>query len=110
MPWLEKPDAPECGRVAGEPLQAADLHRGLQKRTVDTRSLAEDLGGTRTRTTATEDIRLEDRRRRGDLVAMKDLTNESRDVDVRRTGAGARSVETEKAARCFDSRFVNSQR
>ena len=38
---------------------------------------------------------------------VEDLADESRDVDMSRTGPRARGVETEQAARRLDARFVD---
>ena len=44
-----------------------------------------------------------------DFIVVEDLANESRDVDMRWAGPGARGVETKQAARRLDARLVDPQ-
>ena len=77
---------------------------------IDARPFAEDLGRAGAGATAAEDVGVEDRPGRADLVAMQDLADEPGDVDVRRAGPGARGVEAEQAARGLDPGLVDRQR
>ena len=59
------------GDVAGMALKAADLHRRLHQQPIDAGALAQNLGRTGTGATAAEDVGLEDRPGRADLVACR---------------------------------------
>ena len=96
--------------VAGESLQAAYLHWCLRKRTIDAGPLAKNFGRAGTGTAPSHDIRLENRSGCAELVAMHDLADEPRDVNVCGTGPGARRVIAKQAAHGLNPCFVNGQR
>ena len=107
---LEEPDAPVRRGVAGEPLEPADLHRRLRSASDRRRPPRRGPRSGRRGAAPAEDVGLEDRPGRADLVAVEDLADEPRDVDVRRAGPGARGVEAEQAARGLDPGLVARHR
>ena len=73
---------------------------------IDAGPFAEHLGRAGAGAAAAEDVGVEDRPGRPEVVAVEDLADELGDVDVRRAGPGARGVEAEEAARGLDQRLV----
>ncbi len=96
--------------VAGKALKAADLYRCFHEQGIDTSTFAEDFGRTGPGATAAENVGVENRPGRAELVAVQNLPDESWDVDVRWAGPGARGIETEQTARRLNPGLVDRKR
>ena len=108
-PGVKNSQRPRRRRRRRRALQSADLHRRLQQRVIDAGAFAEHFGRAGPGAAAAEDVGVENGLARP-RVAVQDLADELRDVDVRRAGAGAGGVEAVQAAGGLDERFVGSER
>ncbi len=97
------------GNVAGMALEPADLNGRLHQHMIDAGAFAQHFGGASTGAASAKDIGVKDREGGADLVAMQDLPDEPGNVDVRRAGPGAGSVEAKQAARCLDPCLVKCE-
>src|SRR5262249_55605030 len=69
-PWLEERDATRGRKIAGMPLKPADRDRRFQENLIHARAFAENFRGAGARTTAAENVGLENRSGGADLIVM----------------------------------------
>jgi hypothetical protein len=83
--------------VHGVTLQTADFDGLLVVAMIDAGTFAENIHGTDARATGAENVGVEDGKRGAAEIALGDLFDEARNVNVGGTGRGAGSVEAVEA-------------
>jgi hypothetical protein len=85
-------------RVHREPLQPRNLNRLLVVTMHNARAFTQNLHRTRSSTTGTQDIRIEDGPRRASEIAARYFFYEARHINMRRASNRAGRIKAEEAA------------